>query len=99
MIKVQTQGSYNKLVKLKKVFLFLFCPLKSRPLKTCKKDISKIITAGSFKLGQLIENLVKFLKTLLCVPFADMDILVIRISHKIIIARSFKFSILMRDGV
>ena len=43
---------------LKKVILFCsnYLPLQIWTLKICKDDISKIITARSFKLGQLIED-------------------------------------------
>ena len=42
----------------KKVILFFFnyLPLQIRTLKICIYDISKSITARSFKLGQLIED-------------------------------------------
>ena len=33
-----------------------YCPLQILALKTCNQDISKTITASSFKLGQLIED-------------------------------------------
>ena len=42
-----------------KVILFFFSnylPLQIRTLKICNHDISKTITARSFKLGQLIED-------------------------------------------
>ena len=41
-----------------KVILFFsnYLPLKIWTLKICIHDISKTITAGSFKLGQLIED-------------------------------------------
>ena len=40
----------------KKLFFFLsYCPLEVLAL-TCNQDISKTITANSFKLGQLIED-------------------------------------------
>ena len=43
---------------LKKVILFFsnYLPLQIRILKICNPDISKSITARSFKLGQLIED-------------------------------------------
>ena len=43
---------------LKKVALFFFelSPFADLDLKICNHDISKTITARSFKLGQLIEN-------------------------------------------
>ena len=43
---------------LKKVILFFFSylPLKFWTLKICNHDISKTLTARSFKLGQLIED-------------------------------------------
>ena len=43
---------------LKKVILFFFnyLPLQIRTLKMCNRDISKSITARSFKLAQLIED-------------------------------------------
>ena len=42
----------------KKVILFFsnYLPLQIWTLKICNHDISKIITARSFKLGQLIED-------------------------------------------
>ena len=42
----------------KKVILFFsnYLPLKIWTLKICNHDIPKIITARSFKLGQLIED-------------------------------------------
>ena len=41
-----------------KVILFFsnYLPLKNWTLKICNHDISKTITARSFKLGQLIED-------------------------------------------
>ena len=41
--------------KLKKSF-FSYCPLQILALETCSQDISKIITASSFKLCELIED-------------------------------------------
>ena len=43
---------------LKKVILFFsnYLPLQIWTLKICIRDISKTITARSFKLGQLIED-------------------------------------------
>ena len=43
---------------LKKLFYFFsnYLPLQIRTLKICNLDISKTITARSFKLGQLIED-------------------------------------------
>ena len=43
---------------LRKVVLFFsnYLPLQIWTLKICMHDISKIITARSFKLGQLIED-------------------------------------------
>ena len=42
----------------KKLFYFfsIYLPLQIWTLKICNHDISKIITARSFKLGQLIED-------------------------------------------
>ena len=42
----------------KKVIIFLsnYLPLQIRTLKICNHDISKSITARSFKPGQLIED-------------------------------------------
>ena len=40
----------------KDVSCLSYCPLQIWPLKTCNKDISKILTASSLKLGQLIED-------------------------------------------
>ena len=43
---------------IKKVILFFsnYLPLQISTLKICNHDISKTITARSFKLGQLIED-------------------------------------------
>ena len=43
---------------LKKVIIYFsnYLPLQIRTLKICIHDISKTITARSFKLGQLIED-------------------------------------------
>ena len=43
---------------LKKVIVFFsnYLPLQIRTLKICNHDISKTLTARSFKLGQLIED-------------------------------------------
>ena len=44
-------------MKIKKSYLFLVIALcKFLALKTCNQDISKLITAISFELGQLIED-------------------------------------------
>ena len=44
-------------IKKKKVFYFSnYLPLQIWTLKFCNHDISKTITARSFKLGQLIED-------------------------------------------
>ena len=45
-------------MKIKKKLFFFpnYLPLQIRTLKICNHDISKIITARSFKLGQLIED-------------------------------------------
>ena len=41
----------------KSYFIFLnYLPLQIWTLKICNHDVSKIITASSFKLGQLIED-------------------------------------------
>ena len=42
----------------KKVILFFsnYIPMQIRTLKICNHDISKSITARSFKFGQLIED-------------------------------------------
>ena len=42
----------------KKLFLFFsnYLPLQIWTMKICNNDISKTITASSFKLGQLIEE-------------------------------------------
>ena len=37
-------------------FFFNYLPLQIRTLKICNHDISKSVTARSFKLGQLIED-------------------------------------------
>ena len=38
------------------LFFSSYCPLRNLALKTCNQDISKIIIASSFKLGQFIEE-------------------------------------------
>ena len=38
------------------IFFSNYLPLQIWTLKICNHDISKIITARSFKLGQLIED-------------------------------------------
>ena len=46
-------------IKKRSFFSFFFpnyLPLQIRTLKICNHDISKTITARSFKLGQLIED-------------------------------------------
>ena len=46
-------------MKIKKKLLFFFSnylPLQISTLKICNHDISKIITARIFNLGQLIED-------------------------------------------
>ena len=45
-------------MKLKKILYFVsnYLPLQFWTLKICSHDISKTITAKSFKLGQLIED-------------------------------------------
>ena len=41
----------------KSYFIFSsYCPLQMWPMITCNKDISKNISASSFKLGLLIED-------------------------------------------
>ena len=40
---------------IKKVVFSSYCPLTIWTLKTCNKDISKTITACSYKIGKLIE--------------------------------------------
>ena len=70
---------------LKKVILFFsnYLPLQIWTLKICNHNVSKTITARSFKLGQLIEddeqiNWGKFKKKVILFffefsPFADLD--------------------------
>ena len=56
---IEDMMSIDSLVKIKKKKLFYFRVIalcKYLALKTCNKDISKTITASSFKLDQLIEN-------------------------------------------
>ena len=46
-------------MKIKKkviIFFFNYFPLQILTLKICIHDISKTLTARSFKLGQLIED-------------------------------------------
>ena len=80
-----------------------FCPFQIWPLKTCNKDISKLITASRLKLGQLIEYLVKFLKKNIYF-FRDCPLQIWTLKNcnqaitKIIIARSFKLGHLIQDG-
>ena len=38
------------------IYFSNYLPLQIRTLKICNHDISKTITARSFKLGQLIED-------------------------------------------
>ena len=69
----------------KKNILFFsnYLPLQIWTLKICNHDISKTITARSFKLGQLIEDVeeitwCKFKKKVILFffelsPFADLD--------------------------
>ena len=42
--------------KIKSYFFSDYLPLQVLTLKICNHDISKTITARSFKLGQLIED-------------------------------------------
>ena len=47
------------MVKIKKILFYFFfelSPFADLVLKICNYDISKSITARSFKLGQLIED-------------------------------------------
>ena len=43
-------------IKKKIFYFFEYLPLQIWSLKICNHDISKTITAKSFKLGQLIED-------------------------------------------
>ena len=43
-------------IRKKVCFFSNYLPLQIWTLKTCNHDISKTITARSFKLGQLIED-------------------------------------------
>ena len=43
----------------KKYIISGYRPLRICTLKTCNKDISKTITARSFKLGQLMNNMIR----------------------------------------
>ena len=43
-------------IRKKVIFFFNHLPLQIWTLKICNHDISKTITARSFKLGQLIED-------------------------------------------
>ena len=52
-------STVDQLVKIKKKSYLFFSnslPLQIWTLKICNHDISKTITATSFKLGQLIED-------------------------------------------
>ena len=40
----------------KKEVILCYCPLQVLACKTCIHDISKIVTARGFDLGQLIED-------------------------------------------
>ena len=44
-------------IEKKKIFFWSYCPLQILALKTCSQDISKTITASSFRLSQLIEDI------------------------------------------
>ena len=48
--------SIDENLKKKVVFFSNYLPLQIWTLKICNHDISKTITARSFKLGQLIED-------------------------------------------
>ena len=72
-------------MKIKKVIVSfsIYYPLRIWALKTCYQDISKIILASRFILGQLIEDgecidyLVKIKKSILLfelLPFANLGI-------------------------
>ena len=78
-----------------KIILLSYCPLQILALKTCSQDISKSITASSFKLGQLIEDneLIIWcrLKKIWALKTCHQDI------TKIIIASSFKHGQLTED--
>ena len=43
-------------IKIKLFYFLNYLPLQIWTLKICNHDISKTITAKSFKLGQLIED-------------------------------------------
>ena len=43
-------------IRKKVIFFFNYLPLQIWTLKICIHDISKTITARSFKLGQLVED-------------------------------------------
>ena len=45
-----------KISKKVNIFFLNYLPLQIWTLKICNHDISKTITARSFKLGQLIED-------------------------------------------
>ena len=73
----------------KKIFLFYsnFLPLQIRTLKICNHDISKSMTARSFKLGHLIEDDKQILTLKICIHYIS----------KTITTRSFKLGQLIED--
>ena len=98
-------------MKIKKKFFFFFSnylPLQIWTLKICNYDISKTITARSFKLRQLIEDdkkinwwkfkkkVILFFSNYLCLQIWTLKICIHDIS-KIITARSFKLCQLIED--
>ena len=54
LIKDNEYETWRKCEKSNFIFSSYY-PLQISALKTCNQDISKTITANSFKLGQLIE--------------------------------------------
>ena len=98
----------DNLVKIvKKYFTFFssYCPLQILALKTCSQDISKTITASSFKLCQLIEANELIIwwkkKCFIFSSYCPLQILASKTCHqdvsKIILARSFKHGQLVED--
>ena len=69
---------------LQKVILFFlsYCPLQILTLKTCNKDISKIIIASSFKRGQLIDYLVIIKKKVVVFSYCPLQTWALKTCNK-----------------
>ena len=95
-------------IKKKLSYFFELCPLQILALKTCCQDISKTITATSFKLGQLIEDneLISWWKlkkksSFIFSSYCPLQIWALKTCHqdiwKIIIGSSFKYGQVIED--